>query len=298
MIKKLFQFIFAFEIKLRPRDKNRLTVSASTETQKQQHDYYKVKPAVLGIEVFGIKLNDPVPQEAIDQIKKDVQKYRIVIFRDQGQVSGKRQAEIGKWFGELDSPFNHHPMSPDHDVLRLSNDEAEGFRGLGYQGFHIEGSHRPMPYPYVLYHMYHVPKRAATVFAPMREVIEGLSKEQLKRWERLWMTTILQTNVVHPVIYSHPATDEKTLCFHLSTAFLKHFIWDYGTPVARITDHNETAAILREIEHEFTKDGAIQYSHKANILEISEQIGAPEVSCAWPTGEWIRPDSHHSNPQL
>ena len=37
---------------------------------------------------------------------------------------------------------------------------------------------------------------------------------------------------------------------------------------------------------------------QANVLEISEQIGAPEVSCAGPTGEWIRPDSHHSNPQL
>ena len=46
---------------------------------------------------------------------------------------------------------------------------------------------------------------------------------------------------------------------------LKHLIWDYGTPVARITDNNETAAILREIEHEFTKDGAIQYSHKVGV---------------------------------
>ncbi|KAI0226097.1 hypothetical protein LSAT2_023206 [Lamellibrachia satsuma] len=26
----------------------------------------------------------------------------------------------------------------------------------------------------------------------------------------------------------------------------------------------------------------------ANVLEISEQIGAPEVSCAGPTGEWIQ----------
>ena len=49
----------------------------------------------------------------------------------------------------------------------------------------------------------------AAVFAPIREVIEGLSKEQLQRWERLWMATISQTKAIHPVIYSHPATDEK-----------------------------------------------------------------------------------------
>ena len=141
---------------------SRLTVSASTETQNRQHDYYKVKPAVFGVEVFGIKLNEPVPQEAIDQIKKDVRKYRIMIFRDQGKVSGERQAEIGKWFGELHSPFNRHPMSPDHDVLRLSNDAGEGVKGIGYQGLHVDGAYLPVPYPYALYHMFHVPKKGAT----------------------------------------------------------------------------------------------------------------------------------------
>ena len=46
---------------------------------------------------------------------------------------------------------------------------------------------------------------------------------------------------------------------------MKHMIWDYGTPVARITDDNETAAILREIKHEFIRNGAIQYSHKVGV---------------------------------
>ena len=154
--------IFCFALLLSVARVSRLTVSASTETQNRQPDYYKVKPAVFGVEVFGIKLNDPVPQEAIDQIKKDVQKYRIMIFRDQGKVSGKRQAEIGKWFGELDTPFNRHPMSPDHDVLRLSNDGAEGVKGVGYKGLHIDGVNLPTPYSHALYHMYHVPKRANT----------------------------------------------------------------------------------------------------------------------------------------
>ena len=141
---------------------SRLTVSASMESQKQQHDYYKVKPAALGVEVFGIKLNDKVPQEVIDQIKQDVHKYRIMIFRDQGKVSGKRHVEISKWFGELESTFYRHPRSPDLDVFRVSNDESEGCTGVGRTGWHVDGSFQPAPFAYALYHMYHVPKKGDT----------------------------------------------------------------------------------------------------------------------------------------
>ena len=37
---------------------------------------------------------------------------------------------------------------------------------------------------------------------------------------------------------------------------------------------------------------------QANVLGISEEIGAPEVLCAGPTNVWTRPDLHQSNPQL
>ncbi|KAK2191525.1 hypothetical protein NP493_49g10042 [Ridgeia piscesae] len=99
------------------------------------------------------------------------------------------------------------------------------------------------------------------VYAPLRELIEGLPEAQQQRWERLWMVSDARLDRIHPVIYSHPVTGEKTLCFHLGMT--EAFVWDYGTPVARRTDQRETIAILREIHHEFVKDnGAIQYSHK------------------------------------
>ncbi|KAK2191526.1 hypothetical protein NP493_49g10027 [Ridgeia piscesae] len=144
---------------------SRLTVSASMQSEMQKHDYYTVKPGKLGVEVFGINLNNPnvpVPQNVIDQIKKDVHKYRIMIFRDQGKVSGKRHVEISKWFGDLESTFYRHPRSPDLDVFRVSNDESEGCTGVGRTGWHVDGSFQPAPFAYALYHMYHVPKKGDT----------------------------------------------------------------------------------------------------------------------------------------
>lgn len=65
----------------------------------------------------------------IKQIKEDVLKHRILVFKDQGIVSGERHVEISTWFGELESTFYQHPKSPHHDVFRVSNDPAEGCTG-------------------------------------------------------------------------------------------------------------------------------------------------------------------------
>ena len=140
---------------------SRLTAYASTEFNTP-HDYYTVKPGKLGVEVFGIRLNDQVSEDVIEQIKQDVHKYRIMIFRDQGKVSGKRHVEISKWFGELDTTFYGHPQSPHMEVLRVSNDENEGFTGSGRSGWHIDGWQQPVPVAYSIYHMYHVPKKGDT----------------------------------------------------------------------------------------------------------------------------------------
>ena len=140
---------------------SRQVVHASTEVNTK-HDYYTVKPVKLGVEVFGIRLNDQVSQDVIDQIKEDIHKYRIMIFRDQGKVSGTRHVEISKWFGELDSTFRRHPVSPDLDVFRVSNDGSEGFTGIGRTGWHMDGSHQLAPFAIAIYHMYHVPKKGDT----------------------------------------------------------------------------------------------------------------------------------------
>ena len=49
----------------------------------------------------GIDLKQPVSKETILQIKEDVTKNRLLIFKDQGVVPPERQIEITQWFGEV-----------------------------------------------------------------------------------------------------------------------------------------------------------------------------------------------------
>ncbi|XP_064626998.1 alpha-ketoglutarate-dependent taurine dioxygenase-like [Lineus longissimus] len=225
------------------------------------HNYYTIKPLKLGVECRGLDLSKDVPDEVIEQLKKDVHTFRLMVFRDQGILSGSRHVEIGRWFGEPESTFYKHPKSPHPDVFRVSNDEAEGCTGVGRTGWHIDGSFQPAPFAYSLYHMVAIPKTGDTVFAPMNEIIEGLPPEKRDHWERLSMMSDRRQNSVHPLIYSHPVTRKRTLCFHIG--MIDGFVYDYGKDGERYTSRKETIQILKELHHEFVKDnGAIQYSHK------------------------------------
>ncbi|XP_022246964.1 uncharacterized protein LOC106463679 isoform X2 [Limulus polyphemus] len=184
-----------------------------------------------------------------------------MVFRGQGIVEGKRHIQISQWFGELESTFYRHSKSPDLDIFRVSNVSSEGCTNVGRTGWHIDGSFMKAPFSHSLYHIISVPKKGDTVFAPLTELIEGLSCEKYHRWERLWMVSDRQESIIHPLIYSHPVTKKKVMCFHLGMT--KEFLWDYETPQQLRTTDAETIEILEEIHQEFVKDNkAIQYSHK------------------------------------
>jgi alpha-ketoglutarate-dependent taurine dioxygenase len=249
--------------------------------------YYQVKPLKLGVEIQGVSLKQDPPREVIEQIKRDVHKYRLLVFREQGILSGKRHVEISQWFGELDSTFYRHPRSPDPDVFRVSNDESEGCTNVGRTGWHIDGSFQPAPFAYSLYHIISVPEQGDTVFIPLNELIMSLSEEQRNRWERLWMVSDRRGGIVHPLIYSHPVTGQKTMCFHLGMT--EGFIWDYGQSSEQMASAQETRSILMEIHNKIVNDcSTLQYSHhyKPGDFMISDNLALGHE--ATPETQWPR----------
>lgn len=252
-------------------------------TQESSHNFYKLTPVKLGCEVRGIDLKQDVSPEVMEAIKEDVTKHRILIFKDQGVVSGERHVEIAKWFNEPESTFYKHPRSPHPDVFRVSNDRSEGCTNVGRTGWHIDGSFQEAPFAYALYHMVSVPSNGPTVFAPLTDIIEELPREQRIRWERLYMISDRRSGPIHPLIYSHPITKKKVLCFHLGMT--DSFIWDYKTPQQRMTKEEETYSLLQEIHHEFIKNNKVrQFSHQWDVGDfiISDNLSvgheaAPET---------------------
>lgn len=187
-------------------------------------------------------------------------RHRLLVFRNQGTVSGTRQVEISRWFGELESTFYKHPASPHPDVFRVSNDPKEGCTGVGRTGWHVDGSFQDAPFSHSLYHIISVPNQGDTIFAPLSEVIESLPQEQRNKWERLHMLSDRRNQSVKPLIYSHPLSGKPTMCLH--TGMTEAFVWDYNTPEQKIATPQETLALLREIENTFRQYACLWYTHK------------------------------------
>lgn len=242
--------------------------------------FYELKPIKIGCQVFGIDLKSNISDEVRQSIIEDTRKHRILVFKNQGLISPERHLEIGRWFGKIESTFYDHPKSPLRDIFRVSNDESEGCTHVGRTGWHIDGSFQEMPFSHSLYHIVECPREGATIFAPLTEIIEGLSAEKRCWWDRLWMVSDRRQKLLHPLIYSHPETGKPVLCFHLGMT--DSFIVDYGTPDERETDDSETAKILAQIHQEFVKED-LQYWHK------------------WEPGDFIISDNlavgHEASPQ-
>lgn len=81
---------------------------------------YSLNLLRFGAEIFGLDLKKSLSNDIISQIKKDVTKYRLVIFRNLGQVSGDRHVEIAEWFGKL-------TMSPLQSTLCLQMLMCSGY---------------------------------------------------------------------------------------------------------------------------------------------------------------------------
>ena len=255
--------------------------------------FYNLKPLYLGAEILGLDLKQALSNDVIKQIKRDVTKYRILVFRNQGKIHGDRHVEIARWFGEIDNvTFAKHPKSPNINVFRVSNDPHEGCTGVGTTGWHIDGTFRQCPYSYSLYHMYEVPTVGGdTMFFPFTELIEQLSDETRCHFERLWMLSDRRGELVHPLIYPHPKTGRPTMCVHLG--MINAFAYDLDKEdrdKVQISSITGTKDILCKIQACIDEYANI-YSHKwqntgdfiiSDNLAVAHQAGpiSPSVDIA------------------
>lgn len=148
---------------------------------------FNLKELPIGYEVHGINLKNELPTNIIDQIRENVVKHKILIFKSQGIILPHRQLEITRfsllynfvweslfcyysylltirWFGDIEELGieTHSKVKGYTGVLRVSNDELEGLRGFGTSGFHIDGGFLHNPCANSIYHIISCPKAGKT----------------------------------------------------------------------------------------------------------------------------------------
>eukprot|EP00294_Goniomonas_avonlea_P007060 CAMPEP_0114547268 /NCGR_PEP_ID=MMETSP0114-20121206/4375_1 /TAXON_ID=31324 /ORGANISM="Goniomonas sp, Strain m" /LENGTH=248 /DNA_ID=CAMNT_0001731815 /DNA_START=81 /DNA_END=823 /DNA_ORIENTATION=- len=207
---------------------------------------YELRPitGLFGRTVHGVDLQSDLSAGTIQQIMNDAHEHRLLVFPGQGQISGERQVEISRWFGEVESTFYKHPKSPHPDIFRVSNDESEGCTGVGRTGWHIDGTFLPHPFKIQTMHFWSVSEGGNTAFSPLEELIASLPEDTRREWDRLWFVTKTD-GVVHPLVYKHHVTGRPTLAFHCGAPFVRGFARDYD-PRTGTASSLFTAAETRE----------------------------------------------------
>jgi len=236
---------------------------------------YEVTPILphFGAEVRGFSLDGDVPlsQELVEQIKEDMTKYRVLIFKGQGQLSGKRQVQISSQLGEIESTFYKHPKSPHPDIFRVSNDDREGCTNVGRTGWHIDGTFQPRPFKYQTMHFHATCEGGETWFVPLSDFYNLQDDATKAHWDKLWM---LSRDVAHPLVYKHATRGDTTMMFHCGPPFCDG--WLVSEPAAG----GEPKSFLRPdvIQDELTR----------RLDEAVDKIG---VKMSWEVGDFAINDN-------
>lgn len=220
----------------------------------------------------SLDLKKEYNKTTIRKLRKDVLNNHLLVIKDQGILSGDVQLKVTKWFGEVDNAgFEQHPKCPFPGVLRVSNDQSEGLQNFGVDGFHVDGSFMEMPNSYSLYHIIHAAKGADTHFISLNSLYNSVSPKKQSEWDQLWIVKkymsvrnqpINPNILIHPLVYDHPTTGKKVMCFHLGKTH--HFIYSFGVRgKEKHTTPEETLSILNDINNEIHKNNdSLIYKHK------------------------------------
>lgn len=243
-------------------------------------DFYRCTPILphFGAVVRGFSLagEEPLPQGLVQRIKEDMNTFRVLVFKDQGKLSGARQVQISRQLGEIESTFYKHPKSPHPDIFRVSNDENEGCTNVGRTGWHIDGTFQAKPFKYQTMHFHSVCEGGETWFMPLKEFYELQDDETRVRWDRLWMVTD-RRQLAHPLVYQHPTRGDTSLMFHCGSPFCAGWAVDGDAP--RPEDRQVSS---------FLKPSVVQSELTERLNEAVDKIG---IKMQWEAGDFAINDN-------
>ena len=146
--------------------------------------------------VAALDADDPAALAA--RLRAALDEHGLLLFRDQRDLTPEHHVRTARLFGEvfpLPPRFQHERSPAPTEILRMSNDAAEGFAGVGAAGWHIDGTSYEAPFPLALMRIVHAfPERSGpTLFLPMAKVLPQLMMIPLELLQLL--LKMLQTQI-------------------------------------------------------------------------------------------------------
>ncbi|CAJ1426773.1 unnamed protein product [Effrenium voratum] len=188
----------------------------------------------FGASVRGFSVKEFLDDEdAMAQVREDMYKHRLLIFHGQTDLTPEDHIKLSEHLGSLDHILHRpHPKSPDPRLLRVANDDREGFMSVGTSGWHVDGVMLQAPFAAQTMHHLHAIEGGDTMFLGMNELYDSLDEDFRDLCDRLWFVSGVGEDLQQgegqmsllPLVYDHPFTGDKTMCFHLGQTYCLGFV--------------------------------------------------------------------------
>jgi taurine dioxygenase len=185
---------------------------------------------VLGAEVRGIDLREPLADDTADQLRAAWDKYQVLLFRDQ-TISVDDQRRFVNVFGEIQPPYTRLDERLNPDVMYVANVKVEGEKGDlpdGEMHFHADQCYVERPARGAILYAIEIPSKGGnTLFASTYRAYDTLPDELRTAiagrdaiftfdaynnpYKRAALDLSKVPHFVHPMVIAHPATGRPAL---------------------------------------------------------------------------------------
>jgi taurine dioxygenase len=233
---------------------------------------------VLGAEVIGLDLREPIPPAIKRRLDDALARYHLLCFRNQS-LSKHEQIEATKQFGELDVHVQSNRSSDIpliHIVTNLDENDVprQSLAAKGSVNWHSDKSYRQAPSHATFLYALEVPDEGGeTEFANMIVAFEALPEDRQQELAGLkvvhsWPDSVRRTNkreataeekanwppIAQPLARTHPQSGRKAL-------FLgQHAAWIEGR-------EDQGRAVIDELEAWATQP-QFRYAHKWRVGDL------------------------------
>jgi alpha-ketoglutarate-dependent taurine dioxygenase len=201
-----------------------------------EYQQIRVEPLskVLGAEIAGIDLREPLPDAVFAEIRRAFGEYGVVFFRDQ-QLTPEQHVALAERFGPIDVN-RFFATVPGYPMIAEVRKEPEQRLNIG-NGWHTDHSYDEVPALGSMLYAREVPKTGGdTLYASMyaaydalsdglKATLEGLRAGHSSRHifgpegrarrgdlaGRIGNPELATQDAVHPVVIRHPETGRRAL---------------------------------------------------------------------------------------
>lgn len=212
-----------------------LTVVPKLSQSPQGYRVLDINPICgsLGAEISGVDLSKPVPSDTLAEIRKALNEYLVIFFRDQ-DITPEQQKEFGRLFGTLNIHPVYEPLAGHPEILQVVK-EADAMNNIG-DTWHSDATFlEEPPMGSILYAKEIPPFGGDTLFANlqlayemlsegMKRMLDGMqavhsdafltqvnAERNATRSTKLKAGAMEARETLHPVVRTHPETGRKSL---------------------------------------------------------------------------------------